>query len=255
MAPVLDTALGLNAPAYGRSSADAGKISFAAVRMATQLAMRRLVAGIVTAPISKKAWSMAGVPFTDHTEYFRIETNSPAEMILGAPAQKLWCILATRHIELKQASSLLKVDRIVSAARSLRDSLRQIGFKRPNLGLCAFNPHAGEEGMMGSEERRILRPVALKSGLVGPIAADTAWRWHREGKLDALVCLYHDQALIPLKTAAGLEIVNWTTGLPFVRTSPGHGTGMDVAGKGRADESATVQAALLAARLCGRASS
>lgn len=250
LAPIVDTRLGLKAPAFGKSCAAGGKLSFAAFRLATDLAGRKAVAGIVTAPISKKSWSLAGLRYRDHTEYLReLFPKADAQMILGAPSSKLWCVLATRHVPLARVAGLLKGADVVSATASLRRALSLLGIRKPKLGLCAFNPHAGEDGLIGSEERKILIPAARRARLAGPIAADTAWRWHREGKLDGLVCLYHDQALIPLKVAAGLGVVNWTIGLPFIRTSPGHGTGFDLAGRRDADPSATIAAALLAARL------
>jgi 4-hydroxythreonine-4-phosphate dehydrogenase len=224
------------------------------VRLAARLAARRLVDGLVTAPISKKAWGMAGVPFKDHTEFLREETGRDAEMILGVPARGIWCVLATRHIPLRDVPGKLSVPAVLSAARALSSFLRRLGDGRPRLGLCALNPHAGEEGLLGWEEDRVLAPAsaaARRQGLdlAGPIAADTAWRWHLAGRLDGLVALYHDQALIPLKAAAGLSGINWTAGLPFVRVSPAHGTGFDIAGLGRADCSATLAAAQLAVRL------
>jgi 4-hydroxythreonine-4-phosphate dehydrogenase len=115
-----------------------------------------------------------------------------------------------------------------------------------------LNPHAGEEGLLGPEEKAVLVPAAARAGILGPIAADTAWRWHVKGSLDGLVCLYHDQSLIALKALAGLSIVNWTAGLPFARTSPGHGTAFDL-GRRDPDPSATAEAALLCARLAARA--
>lgn len=204
---------------------------------------------MVTAPISKTAWAAAGAGFPDHTEFFRAETGRDAQMILGAPRLSLWCVPATRHVPLSEVPRRLTRPVVASAARALAEALRLLGKPRARLALCALNPHAGEEGILGGEERRVLAPAAAALRLQGPIPADTAWRLHAKGALDGLVCLYHDQALIPLKTAAGLEIVNWTVGLPFPRTSPGHGTGFDVAGTRAVDPAATLAAAELAARL------
>lgn len=253
LAPLIDTRLGLKPPAYGRSTREGGLISFASFRAAVRLAARGGVEGVVTAPISKKSWSLAGLSYRDHTEYLReLAPWSDAQMVLAAPAQKLWCVLATRHVPFSRVTANLDEGTIIGAASALERALRRLGVSKPRLGLCALNPHAGEDGLLGPEEKRLLAPAARRARLAGPIAADTAWRWHKEGKLDGLVCLYHDQALIPLKTAGGLGIVNWTAGLPFVRTSPGHGTGFDIAGKGTASPEATIQAALLAARLAGK---
>lgn len=254
LAALLDTGLGLPLPAYGKPSRASGQASFAAVRLAVRLAQRSLVDGIVTAPISKRAWALAGAGFEDHTEFLRGQTGRPAEMILAAPERGLWCVLATRHVPLRRVAGALSRDGVLSAARALDEALRRLGLKRPRLGLCALNPHAGEEGLLGGEEKRVLAPAVaaarrLRIRLEGPVAADTAWRLHGEGRFDGLVALYHDQALIPLKAAAGLSGVNWTAGLPFVRTSPAHGTAFDIAGSGRADASATLAAAHLALRL------
>lgn len=254
LAPILDTGLGLPPPAYGRPSRASGEASFSAVRLAARLAARRLIGGVVTAPISKKAWGLAGVPFKDHTEFLRKETGCQAEMVLGVPSRGIWCALATRHIALRDVPKELSASGVLSAAFSLSTALRRLGARRPRLGLCALNPHAGEEGLLGGEEKRVLAPAAAAArrqglDLAGPIAADTAWRWHLEGRLDGVVALYHDQALIPLKAAAGLSGINWTAGLPFARTSPAHGTGFDIAGFGRADFSATFAAAGLAVGL------
>lgn len=256
-APVLDTSLGLAAPAHGKASRDSGRASFAALRLAVRLAARGLVAGIVTAPISKKAWSLAGVPFTDHTEYLRAETGRDGQMVICAPEKGIWTVLATRHIPLRQVPGRLGRAEVLGAAKALDAALRRLGIKKPRLALCALNPHAGEGGLLGGEERDVLAPAAAaarRTGLRlgGPIPADNAWRQHLEGRYDGLVTLYHDQALIPLKAAAGLGGINWTAGLPFVRTSPAHGTGFDIAGRGLADPCATLAAARLAARLAAK---
>jgi 4-hydroxy-L-threonine phosphate dehydrogenase PdxA len=246
-----DTGLGLAAPKHGRPTAESGRASFAALSQAFALAARGVVGGIVTAPISKSAWAAAGVPYTDHTEYLRERTGADLGMVLAAPDSGLWCALATRHVPLKEAIAQLSVARVLSAARVLSSA----GKKR--LVLCGLNPHAGEDGLLGGEEKSILAPAAAAArraglSLTGPVAADAAWRLHAAGRYDGVVCLYHDQALIPLKAAAGLSILNWTVGLDgLVRTSPGHGTGFDIAGKGIADPRATVHAARLALTLVG----
>lgn len=255
MAPLLDTGLGLKPPPYGKTGPGAGRASFAALRLAVNLAGRGLISGMVTAPISKKSWQVAGIPYRDHTEYFSIATNREAQMVLCVPDRKLWCLLVTRHVPLSRVCSLLSARAVAAAALSLNAALRRAGQGSARLGLCGLNPHAGEEGLLGPEERRMLFPaakIARDRGILleGPLAADTAWRRHVEGRLSGLICLYHDQALIALKTAAGLGVVNWTVGLPFVRTSPGHGTGFDIAGKGLAVPDATIAAAELAASLC-----
>jgi len=253
--PVFDTGLGLRAPLPGRPSADGGRISAAAFEAALALAARGLIDGVVTAPIAKEWWAASGYPFRDHTERLAACTDSgEAEMVLGVPSRNLWCVLATRHLPLKEAVRRLCPHSIVSAARALHSALRELGVSGPRLALCGLNPHAGEGGLIGGEEKTILAPalgVLRREGLRldGPLPADSAWRLHVEGAYDGLVCLYHDQALIPLKALGGLSGVNWTVGLPFARTSPAHGTAWEAARSGRIDASATIEAARLAARL------
>ncbi len=256
LAPLRDTRLGLRPPPLGRETSAGGVLSFASASEALRLVATGLADGLMTAPISKTGWKAAGVGFPDHTEWLRARTGREAEMVLASPSQGLWCVTATRHLPLKAALAALTPRKVEGAARALAGALALRGKTRPLLGLCAVNPHAGEGGLLGSEEREILAPAAAclrREGLrlEGPLPADSAWRLHREGALDGLVCLYHDQALIGLKAAAGLEVVNWTVGLPFPRTSPGHGTAFDAAGRRRADSGPTLAAAHLAADLLG----
>jgi 4-hydroxythreonine-4-phosphate dehydrogenase len=245
-------------PPVGRPSALGGRLSFEAVRVSAKMAVKGAVDAVVTAPISKTAWGLAGVPFADHTDYFQTLSGArTVEMILGLPEQKIWCVLATRHIELSKVEARLSAPSIFAAAESLRDALIRVGISKPRLCLCALNPHAGEGGRIGQAEKIVLAPAARRArsrglSLAGPMPADSAWRLHREGIFDGLVCLYHDQALIPLKVLGGLSGINWTVGIPFVRTSPAHGTAFDRARGGSVDASGTIAAAVLAARLCGR---
>ncbi len=253
--PVVDTGLGLKLPKAGRPNADGGRISAASFEAALSMCARGLASGIVTAPISKEWWAAAGYEFSDHTERLaRCADSGKAEMVLGIPSRSVWCALATRHLPLKDAVRRLDGLAVVAAASALTTALKQLGNRKPRLALCALNPHAGEGGLIGGEEKSILNPAvhaARRRGvsIEGPLPADSAWRLHIEGAFDGLVCLYHDQALIPLKTLGGLSGVNWTVGLPFIRTSPAHGTAWDAARSGRIDASATIEAARLAARL------
>jgi 4-hydroxythreonine-4-phosphate dehydrogenase len=255
--PIRDPGVAGRVPRPGRPDADGGRLSAAAFEEAVRLAGRGLVAGLVTAPIAKEYWAAAGYPWKDHTERLADLAGGEAEMILGVPSRRLWCALATRHLPLKEAVRVLSADAASSAARALDAALRRLGRTRPRLALCALNPHAGEGGLIGGEEIATLAPAAAalrRAGLLldGPVPADSAWRLHADGVYDGLVCLYHDQALIPLKALGGLAGVNWTVGLPFVRVSPAHGTGWDAARLGRIDPSATIEAARLAARLIPR---
>jgi 4-hydroxythreonine-4-phosphate dehydrogenase len=248
--PIRDTGLGLKAPRPGRPDAAGGRISAASFEEALSLVARGLAGGVVTAPISKASWSGAGYPWRDHTERLADFSGKPdAQMVLGVPSRGLWCAIATRHVPLKEAPRRLNARAIAACAETLAEALRRLGKKKPRLALCALNPHAGEHGLIGTEERDFLAPLAARLGLDGPLPADSAWRLHVEGAYDGLVCLYHDQALIPLKALGGLAGVNWTVGIPFVRTSPAHGTAYEAAAAGRLDPAAAIESARLAARL------
>lgn len=251
---LFDTRLGLTPPAPGRPDANGGRLSAAAFEASLALCARGLAGGVVTMPIAKDGWAAAGYPYRDHTERLAATTGGAAEMVLGVPSRRLWSVLATRHRPLADAIRELTPDAVASSARALDAALRALGRARPRLALCGLNPHAGEGGLIGGEEKSILSPAvaALRRGglrVEGPLPADSAWRLHAEGAFDGVVCLYHDQALIPLKVAGGLAGINWTVGLPFARTSPAHGTAWDAARTDRIDPSATIEAARLAARL------
>jgi 4-hydroxythreonine-4-phosphate dehydrogenase len=246
-APILDTRLGTRPSAPGRPDLDGGRASAASFEAALTLAARGRRRG---RDVAKDSWSAAGYPFRDHTERLaRCAASGRAEMVLGVPSRGAWCALATRHLPLSEAVRRLDRASIAGAARALDEALRLLGKKRPRIALCGLNPHAGEGGLLGGEEKSLLAPAAASLRLDGPLPADSAWRLHLDGAYDGLVCLYHDQALIPLKVLGGLSGVNWTVGLPFVRTSPAHGTGWEAARTGRIDPSATIEAARLAARL------
>lgn len=231
-----------------------GRASFEAVRLAASLTARRLAAAFVTGPVSKEAWRLAGAPHLDHTEFLKSFTASRrvAMMLLGGAFR---AVIATRHIPLKDVPRAVTAAAVAEASELAHEALKGgLGLRRPRLALCALNPHGGEGGLLGREELSVLAPAAAALrrrglSLEGPLPADAAWAAQAAGRYDALVALYHDQALIPLKAAAAYSIVNWTLGVPLVRTSPGHGTAYDIAGRGRANPEAAVQAALLAARV------
>jgi 4-hydroxythreonine-4-phosphate dehydrogenase len=240
----------------GRPSPESGLASFRAVQLGTRLALERRVDGLVTAPVSKEAWHRAGLPYKGHVDYFRKALRLPEEPIMMFCAGRLRAALATDHVPYRRVPSLLASE-AARAARLADRALRELG-EAPRLGLCALNPHAGEAGLLGDEEGRVLTPLVRRlaaSGLKieGPISGDGAWQRLAAGEFNALVAMYHDQALGPLRLAAPEKLVQWTLGLPFVRTSPGHGAAFNLAGKNRADPEAMIQALLLAARRAGKA--
>lgn len=244
----------LNPPVLRRPSGAGGLASYEPVRLALRLAARGLIDGLVTAPVSKESWRMAGVKHLDQTALIAAETGGVRTGMMLA-AGPLRAVLVTRHVPFRRVPAALTAAALEDAALAADEALRgKFGIRRPSLGLCALNPHAGENGLLGMEERELLGPAAARLrrkglSIEGPLAADAAWAAHRGGRYDALLALYHDQALIPLKTAARYGVVNWTIGAPVLRTAPGHGTAFDIAGRGRADPAGMIAAALFAARV------
>jgi len=249
---VLNVPAPLGSLVLGRPQAAGGAAAVSALRAAASLAARRQVAAVVTAPVSKESLKMAGSPHPGHTELLAALTGARrVEMLMAAGP--LRGLLLTRHLPLKDVSRRLSAKEIVAGVRLTDAFLRKKTAKPPRWVLCGLNPHAGDNGLLGHEEKRVVRPAAealRRAGvrLEGPLPADNAWARHAAGDFDAVACLYHDQGMIPLKTLYPKAVVNVTVGLPWVRTSPGHGTAYDLAKDNylRADPSATVAACLLA---------
>ena len=232
-----------------------GDVSARSVAKSVELAMTGLAQGIAHAPISKLAWKMAGINFPGHTEMIArlCGVKKVAMAIVSGP---LRTVMVTRHHPLMEVGRRLKSEDITDAVTLAFQWLMQMGIKNPKVGVCALNPHAGEHGLLGSEEIKIIRPAVLKAAkkfggnVLGPLPADSAYKDHKSGRLDCLITMYHDQSLIPLKLFDSERIINITLGLPFPRASPGHGTAFDIAGKNRANPKPMIQAILAAARLC-----
>lgn len=198
---------------------------------------------LVTAPISKDRVTRAGFPFPGHTEFLchAFSVKKQAMMLFH---DRLRVVLTTIHVPLKDVSRLVTRGEILEKLELTAAALiKQFALKRPRIAVCGLNPHAGENGLIGMEEKKMivpaLREFAKKSPksvtVIGPVSADTVFHDAIAGKYDAVLCHYHDQALIPLKTTGFYEGVNMTLGLPFVRTSPDHGTAFDMAGKNQAN--------------------
>lgn len=225
-----------------------GQISFQAVKLGIKLALQT-GAPLITAPISKQSWALASVPFTGHTELLRHETNAGGLMMFVSG--RLRCALVTEHFALSRLPLTQK--RVENSVLHFEKALKNLGLKHPHIGLCAVNPHASDNGQFGTEENHILVPALKKLRqrgvqIDGPVPSDAAWLTHIKGGYDGLVCMYHDQALLGLKLAAKKPIVHLTAGLPFLRTSPAHGTAFDIAGKKIADPQSMVSAILFAAK-------
>jgi 4-hydroxythreonine-4-phosphate dehydrogenase len=249
----------------GHIDARAGRAAYEALCRAAQLALDGQVEGIVTAPLSKAALHLAGLSYPGHTEILAELCNSrrfammlylPPHLGVGGPAG-LAVVHATLHVALRDAIGQLTTERILQCCRLADEGLAALGASLPRIGVCALNPHAGEGGLFGDEEARLIAPAvesATRLGLRarGPLPADALLVRARQGEFDAVVAMYHDQGHIALKLLGMHQAVNITLGLPIVRTSPAHGTAMDIAGTQRAECSGMVAAIQTAARLAIR---
>lgn len=249
----------------GGSAAEAGGLAGAAIERATALALAGDVAGVVTAPIDKAALAAAGYRFPGHTELLRSLAGVPeVAMMMAAERTRLGgalrVVLATTHIPLDRVAEAVTVDVLVAQARLTARGLRSWWrIPRPRLAICALNPHASDGGLFGDQEARIFEPAVARlrqDGVdaTGPIPADTVFVRALRGEFDAVVAPYHDVGMAAFKTASFGTGVNITLGLPFVRTSPDHGTALDIAGRGMADATSMVEALRVAHRLAERAS-
>jgi len=218
---------------------------------------------LITAPVNKEAILRSGQPFIGQTEFLSelAGTNQTAMMLLGQDDRGRWLrvALATTHLPLNLVATQLRAEKIELAISLAVRACKDLGLARARVGVCALNPHAGEGGELGTEESTLISPVveaARANGLdaVGPVAADALFYQAYRGDYDAVVAMYHDQGLIPLKMVAFDNGVNWTLGLPFVRTSPDHGTAYDIAGKGVGNPSSMISAIRLAKQLVRRKS-
>ncbi len=230
----------------------AGRLSGIAIERAVEMALKGAVDGIVTAPIDKMALHAGGYDFPGHTEMLASLTRSRVAMMLAS--DKLRVVLATTHIPLSRVIEKLSAESIIDAARITRDGLREwFGIAEPRIALCALNPHAGDGGRFGNEDDELLAPAARSAGIKGPFPADTVFVRAMRGEFDAVIAPYHDVGMTAIKVASFGSAVNVTLGLPFPRTSPDHGTALDIAGQNRADPSSMIAATLLCASIALRA--
>jgi 4-hydroxythreonine-4-phosphate dehydrogenase len=255
--PVLHRSLAAQ-PEPGRIVPDTASQVIASIAEATSLAIDGAVAGIVTNPIQKNALYSAGFRYQGHTDFLAdlsAKRGHRVDEVMMLVAQDLRAIPVTVHIPLKDVAATLTTSSIIKQARVVaRDLARFFGLARPRLAFTGLNPHAGENGSMGREEIEIIQPAldALRhEGLDvrGPLSADTAFHPEARASYDAILCMYHDQALIPVKTIDFHGGVNVSLGLPFIRTSPDHGTALEIAGRRRANPQSLIAAIRLAARM------
>ena len=241
----------------GEPSAISGAAAVQCIKTAVEWARIGYAQGMVTAPINKQAIRLAGYAYPGHTEMLASLTGSKevGMMILGGPLKILF---ATTHLAIRDLSQAINKDRVTRAIRLAHRGLRTFfDFRNPRIGVAGLNPHAGEAGLFGQEETRVIAPAvkrarASRIRCSGPHPADTLFGKAMRGEYDGIVAMYHDQGLVALKTVAFGHCVNLTVGLPFIRTSVDHGTAYDIVGKGKADPSSLIEAITLAARIAVR---
>lgn len=234
----------------GKHDKYCGRLSIKYLEYATKLVLNNNRTAIVTAPVSKETIMSAGINFSGHTEYIaKLSDVKSVAMLMVSKYNKV--LLVTRHIPLKNVSKVLSIELITQQIEIVCDTLKKyFKLKTPKIIMCNFNPHQGENGRIGDEEKKIIEPAIIKlnkSGISakGPIPTYKAFI----SPSDLIVCYYHDQAMIPLKLLYGLKFVNLTCGLPFIRTSPSHGVAYDIAGKNIADPTSMIDAIKLASQL------
>lgn len=215
---------------------------------AAQRCLRGELAAVVTGPITKALLQQAGYPFVGQTELLASLSRTRRFAMMLA-ADRLRVALVTTHAPLREVPRLITGRKIVEVVELTRAFCRRLGIRQPCIAVAGLNPHAGEGGLLGTEEQRIIAPAVRRARAIGPCSPDTVFYRAVHGEFDAVVAMYHDQGLAPFKLLAFDNGVNITLGLPFVRTSPDHGTAPDIAGRGIARPDGMIAAITLAARL------
>ncbi len=242
-------------------SPNAARAAVAWLKDGAERCLRQELDALVTAPVNKLAIVRAGHAFVGQTEFLSqlAGVARTAMMLLGRDERERWLrvALVTTHVPLKQVAAHITPTKVMLAIELAAQSCRDLGLPRARIAVCGLNPHAGEGGQMGDEEQTVIGPTVLatqrkKFNVVGPLSGDTVFPHALRGEFDAVVAMYHDQGLAPLKAVAFDTGVNWTLGLPFIRTSPDPGTAYDIAGKGMANPSSMIAALRLAKQLARR---
>ncbi len=240
----------------GKVRADAARAAYGYILAATAAAQNGRIDAMVTAPICKEGFQLAEINTPGHTELLARLTGTRryAMMLFG---DKLRVVLATRHLPLRKVAKALTPDAVFEAIEMLALALPWMGFKRARIGVCGLNPHAGDGGALGTEEKTVITPAIAKArrkkwDVTGPVPADTIFHQHLTGVYDAVVAMYHDQGLAPMKMLSFDSGVNLTLGLPIVRTSPDHGTAFNLAGQNKANPGSMRAAIDWAATLAAR---
>jgi 4-hydroxythreonine-4-phosphate dehydrogenase len=230
----------------GQLNDTGGKYAILSLKAAAQALKDGHIQGLVTAPIHKKNVQSAQFNYTGHTPYLK-DVAGVNDVLMILYSQQIKVALVTEHIPLKEIAQYINRDNLLSKLNLLHNCLRKdFGIDKPKIAVLGLNPHAGDEGLIGREEEEIIKPVIkeVKNNMLvfGPYSADAFFARNSYSQFDAVLAMYHDQGLIPLKTIAGGEAVNYTAGMPFVRTSPDHGTAFDIAGKNIADPTSFINA-------------
>ncbi|MDR2395032.1 MAG: 4-hydroxythreonine-4-phosphate dehydrogenase PdxA [Endomicrobium sp.] len=228
-----------------------GLIAVSAIKEAVKYCLNNKIKALVTAPVSKESLKFAGITYPGHTELLANLTNSKKIAMLMA-CNNILGVTVTRHIPISYVSKNLKTKNIVQTILLSIDFIKK-NKRNIKIALCGLNPHAGDNSILGNEEKKIIIPaykklVQLGVDITPPIPADSAWLKAKQGQFDLICTMYHDQLMIPLKCIDASKIVNITAGLPFIRTSPGHGTAFDIAGKNVANPSAMIESMIYAAK-------
>lgn len=239
----------------GQTSRQCGTIAYSCIKAAVSAAMTGNISAVVTAPINKESLNAAGIHFPGHTEILAALTKARRTCMMMA-SEQIIVSLATIHVPYTQVPEILSRKTIFDAIELTALAAESLLGKKPRIAVCALNPHAGEHGLFGNEEKRLITPAILKArnkGILaeGPFASDTAFLPEKTKTFDAYVAMYHDQGLIPFKMRAFDTGVNITLGLPIVRTSVDHGTAFDIAWKGKASPNSLIQSVFWALRLIG----
>jgi 4-hydroxythreonine-4-phosphate dehydrogenase len=255
---------GLAALPMGQVHADAGRAAIACIEAGAALTIAGRTAALVTAPVHKQALAAAGSPFPGHTEMLQALASGGGplpEVRMMLASDELRVVLVTIHVALREAIEQLSIERIATTITLADEAGRRFGLARPRVAVAGLNPHAGEGGLFGDEELRLIAPAIERARVAGidargPYAPDTVFMRARDaaghpGEFDLVVAMTHDHGLIPVKYLGVERGVNVTLGLPFVRTSPDHGTAFDIAGRGLADASSLKAALSMAHELCG----
>ncbi|MCP2520977.1 4-hydroxythreonine-4-phosphate dehydrogenase PdxA [SCandidatus Aminicenantes bacterium Aminicenantia_JdfR_composite] len=245
---IIEPESNINDFSIGKPSKNNGQLSFLSFKTGIEEAMKGNIRALVTAPVSKESWFLANYNYLGHTDYL---SKLFPDIIMSFWSKNLKIALFTHHMPLKKSLQFIKKNKLISFLNFLNEKLKKLGLKNYEFLICGLNPHAGENGLLGEEEKKEIIPAIKECqemgvNVRGPFSPDTIFLKFKDQKNKFIVAMYHDQALIPFKLISFEQGVNFTLGLPFIRTSPAHGVGFDIAGKGIANPSSIIEAIKLA---------